>query len=82
MKASMIIALPALALTAANPVQVEERQLPGVPGVPGLDLSCISKVTGLAACVTATPDLTSPAFFSQLLTCPLKVIGDVIDCII
>jgi hypothetical protein len=62
MKASMIIALPALALAAASPVQVEERQ------VPGLNLTCIGTVTGLTACVNVSPNLQNPLFLLQLIT--------------
>jgi hypothetical protein len=62
MKVSMVIALPALALAAASPVQVEERQLPG------LDLTCLSKITGLTTCVTAPPDLTNISFITQLFS--------------
>ncbi|CAJ0543097.1 Ff.00g004080.m01.CDS01 [Fusarium sp. VM40] len=93
MKASMIIALPALALAAASPVQVEERQLPSVPGLPELpglptlDLTCISQITGLTACAPSianlqNPAALSPALLTQLITCPLQIIGRVIDCII
>ncbi|KAM0185230.1 hypothetical protein ACHAPA_004484 [Fusarium lateritium] len=76
MKASMIIALPALALAAASPVQVEERQ------VPGLDLACIGRITGLTRCVNVTPDIQNPLFLLQLLGCPSQVVTDVLACVL
>ncbi|SPJ79598.1 uncharacterized protein FTOL_07989 [Fusarium torulosum] len=76
MKPSMIIALPALALAAASPVQVEERQ------APGLDLTCVSKITGLTACAPSAPNLQNPLFIIQLVTCPIQVIAAVVACVL
>jgi hypothetical protein len=45
MKASLIIALPALAVAAATP-QVEERQLPSL-----FNPACLLQITGITRCL-------------------------------
>ncbi|KAF4448336.1 hypothetical protein F53441_8235 [Fusarium austroafricanum] len=55
MKASIILALPALVAAAATP-QVEERQVPNLPNLP-LDPTCLIRVGGITSCVTnITPE--------------------------
>jgi hypothetical protein len=60
MKASVILALPVLALAAATPPKIEERQLPGLPidlpvEVP-LDTACLLRITNIEKCL---PDIGS-----------------------
>lgn len=45
MKASIILALPALAIAAATP-QLEERQLPTL-----FDPACLLQIVGITACL-------------------------------
>jgi hypothetical protein len=52
MKASIILALPVLALAAATPPKIEERQLPSLP----LDTKCLLGVANIDECF---PDLGS-----------------------
>ncbi|KAM0346203.1 hypothetical protein ACHAPU_005625 [Fusarium lateritium] len=81
MKASMIISLPALALAAATPLQVEERQ---VPNVPNLNLDCLRGISGIGTttCVPNIATLTNPASALALATCPLTVIIAAAVCVI
>ncbi|KAH7253398.1 hypothetical protein MRS44_015451 [Fusarium solani] len=86
MKPATLLALPALALAAATPAKVEERQLPGVP----VDPTCILRITGITGCVPSLGGLdpTNPPttlLLSQLVglaTCPIGIILDVVDCIL
>ncbi|KAG7147505.1 hypothetical protein HYQ46_003636 [Verticillium longisporum] len=81
MKVSVILALPALALAAATPA-VEERQLPGIPSLPGLPLNptCLLRITGITTCVPGGVD--ADTLLSDLLGCPVRVILSALDCII
>lgn len=48
MKPAVLLALPAIALAAATPAKIEERQaLPDLP----LDPTCVLGITGITRCV-------------------------------
>ncbi|KAM0539081.1 hypothetical protein ACHAO7_012204, partial [Fusarium culmorum] len=57
MKASLILALPALAIAAATPPTVEPRQLP-LP----LNTECLRRITGIADCLTNIGTVTGNPF--------------------
>lgn len=65
MKPATLLALPALALAAATPVKVEERQLPGIP----LDPTCVLSITGITSCVPSLDPSNPPTtlLLSQLV---------------
>ncbi|KAM0276023.1 hypothetical protein ACHAQH_007148 [Verticillium albo-atrum] len=81
MKASVILALPALALAAATP-PVEERQLPGLPGLGGLPLNptCLLRITGITACVPGGVD--ADTVLTDLIGCPIRVVLSALDCLL
>ncbi|KAF5660231.1 hypothetical protein FHETE_9060 [Fusarium heterosporum] len=81
MKASMIASLPVLALAAATPLQVEERQ---VPSVPNLNPECLRGIAGIGTttCVPDIATLTNPVSALALATCPVGVIVAALVCII
>ncbi|EXA36165.1 hypothetical protein FOVG_13263 [Fusarium oxysporum f. sp. pisi HDV247] len=73
MKASLILALPALAVAAATP-QMEERQLPSL-----FDPTCLLKITGITQCL---PNLNPNSIvgFLDVINCPLELAGQIIAC--
>ncbi|KAK7425770.1 hypothetical protein QQZ08_007746 [Neonectria magnoliae] len=81
MKVTAILVLPILALTAAVP-KLEDRQLPGFPGLPPLPLDpvCLADITGISACTTG--GINQNTLLTNLLGCPLLVIFQALDCII
>ncbi|KAG7404679.1 hypothetical protein Forpe1208_v015024 [Fusarium oxysporum f. sp. rapae] len=74
MKASLILALPALAVAAATP-QVEERQLPNL-----FDPACLLKITGITRCI---PDLSLDSIIGivDVIGCPLSLAGQIAACL-
>ena len=60
MKASVILTLPVLALAAATPAKVEERQVNNA-------LSCLRAVQGLSDCVDPRTLITNPLAIFTLL---------------
>ncbi|KAJ4182007.1 hypothetical protein NW755_010695 [Fusarium falciforme] len=81
MKPATLLALPALALAAATPAKVEERQATGNP----LNPTCILGITGITACVSGLDPTNPPVSLDLsdligLLTCPLGVILQVVGC--
>ncbi|QPC70636.1 hypothetical protein HYE68_001388 [Fusarium pseudograminearum] len=75
MKATLILALPAIAMAAATPPTVEPRQLP-LP----LDTQCLRKITGIADCLTNIGTVTGNPFnIGDILACtaslPLNVVN-------
>ncbi|KAJ4245001.1 hypothetical protein NW762_014207 [Fusarium torreyae] len=89
MKASFVLALPALALAAATP-QVEERQVPGLDFPTILDLldldpssllkpECLLKITGAKDCVNGGVDPTT--IVADLASCSIFVIISAVKCV-
>ncbi|RGP67639.1 hypothetical protein FSPOR_5827 [Fusarium sporotrichioides] len=66
MKATLILALPAMALAAATPPTIEERQLPGLGGL--LNVQCLQRIVNIDQCF---PNLGSGATptLGNLLAC-------------
>ncbi|RMJ16528.1 hypothetical protein CDV36_003837 [Fusarium kuroshium] len=77
MKPATLLALPALALAAATPAQVEERQLGG------LNLACLTRILQRTSCFSLPPNPTDPLPVGSLiglLTCPVEIITAVLGC--
>lgn len=77
MKPATLLALPALALAAATPAKVEERQLGG------LRLDCVLEVLEVTSCFRIPADPIDPlpvASLIGLITCPLDIILRVGRC--
>ncbi|CVK95490.1 uncharacterized protein FMAN_13541 [Fusarium mangiferae] len=74
MKASIILALPALAIAAATP-QMEERQLPSL-----FDPSCLLQITGITRCL---PNLSLDSIIGivDVIGCPLSLAGQIAACL-
>ncbi|KAH7236878.1 uncharacterized protein BKA55DRAFT_694501 [Fusarium redolens] len=74
MKASLILALPALAVAAATP-QVEERQLPSL-----FNPACLLQITGITRCL---PNLSLDSIIGivDVIGCPLAIAGDIAACL-
>ncbi|EWZ32381.1 hypothetical protein BFJ63_vAg5870 [Fusarium oxysporum f. sp. narcissi] len=75
MKASLILALPALAVAAATPHQVEERQLPTL-----FDPACLLQITGITQCL---PNLSLDSIIGivDVIGCPLRLAGQIANCL-
>ncbi|KAH7220225.1 hypothetical protein BKA60DRAFT_636061 [Fusarium oxysporum] len=75
MKASLILALPALAVAAATPHQVEERQLPTL-----FDPSCLLQIAGITQCL---PNLSLDSIIGivDVIGCPLRLAGQIAACL-
>ncbi|KAF4961526.1 hypothetical protein FGADI_150 [Fusarium gaditjirri] len=73
MKASVILALPALAVAAATP-QEEKRQLP----TSLLDPTCLLEITGITRCLPNL-NLNSIVRLRDVLRCPLGILDDILD---
>ncbi|EWY83752.1 hypothetical protein FOYG_13544 [Fusarium oxysporum NRRL 32931] len=73
MKASLILALPALAVAAATP-QMEERQLPSL-----FDPACLLRITRITECL---PDLSLGSIVGILdvIGCPIEIACDITRC--
>ncbi|KAF5254688.1 hypothetical protein FANTH_621 [Fusarium anthophilum] len=76
MKASLILALPALAVAAATP-QVQERQLPSL-----FDPACLLQIPGITV-RNCLPNLTLDSVVGLLdvLRCPTALAGAIEDCL-
>ncbi|KAK6711423.1 hypothetical protein SNK05_005845 [Fusarium graminearum] len=61
MKASIVLALPALAIAAATPPTVEPRQLP-VPLPLPLDTQCLRNIPDITRCLTNLGTVTGNPF--------------------
>ncbi|CVL10010.1 hypothetical protein FPRO06_12487 [Fusarium proliferatum] len=74
MKASIILALPALAIAAATP-QMEERQIPTL-----FDPACLLQITGITQCL---PNLSLDSIIGivDVIGCPLKLAGQIANCL-
>ncbi|RBQ78380.1 hypothetical protein FVER53590_29407 [Fusarium verticillioides] len=74
MKASFILALPAIAAAAATP-QMEERQLGSL-----FNPACLLRITGIMDCI---PDLTlnSIVGLSKVLQCPVELATSITNCL-
>ncbi|CAF3502087.1 hypothetical protein SNK03_005809 [Fusarium graminearum] len=73
MKASLILALPALAIAAATPPTVEPRQLPP------LNTDCLRNIPNIAQCLTNIGTVTgNPFVLTDIIACaatlPLNVV--------
>ncbi|KAF5000517.1 hypothetical protein FGRMN_1684 [Fusarium graminum] len=81
MKVSMIASLPFLALAAATPLQVEERQ---VPSLPSLNPECLRGIAGIGTttCVPNIATVTNPVSALALVTCPIGVILAAAVCVL
>ncbi|RSL40627.1 hypothetical protein CEP54_016064 [Fusarium duplospermum] len=88
MKPATLLALPALALAAATPAKVEERQiglpLPLDPELP-LDPTCVLAITGITSCVTNLDPTAPPTelLLGQLVglaTCSVGIVVRVVLC--
>ena len=81
MKASVILALPVLALAAATPAKVEERQVD--------PLTCLNGIPRLLQCIDVTGAIDDPSDLigltslplSLLLCLPPTVVGTVLGCL-
>ncbi|EXL68163.1 hypothetical protein FOPG_15768 [Fusarium oxysporum f. sp. conglutinans race 2 54008] len=75
MKASLILALPALAVAAATPHQVEERQLPSL-----FDPACLLQITGITQCL---PNLSLDSIVGivDVIGCPFRLAGQIANCL-
>ncbi|KAI1023928.1 hypothetical protein LB504_005411 [Fusarium proliferatum] len=73
MKASIILALPALAIAAATP-QMEERQLPNF-----FDAACLLQIAGITQCL---PNLSLDSIIGivDVIGCPLRLAGQIAAC--
>ncbi|KAJ4186347.1 hypothetical protein NW767_012654 [Fusarium falciforme] len=83
MKPATILALPALALAAATPAKIEERELSGIP----VDPTCVLAITGITNCVPSLDPNNPPVSLDLsdlvgLLTCPVGVIFSVLGCVL
>lgn len=58
MKASIILTLPVLALAAATPAKVEERQVDR--------LTCLNNIDGLVDCINPLTLITNPVSIFRL----------------
>ncbi|KAF5715983.1 hypothetical protein FMUND_6628 [Fusarium mundagurra] len=67
MKASFILALPAIAAAAATP-QVKERQVPTL-----LDTACLLQVADISTCFPNL-DINSVVEIDEIFVCPFKII--------
>ncbi|KAF5646408.1 uncharacterized protein FTJAE_2107 [Fusarium tjaetaba] len=67
MKASFILALPAIVAAAATP-QVKERQVPTL-----LDPACLLQVSGISTCFPNL-DLNSVVRVDDIFVCPIRII--------
>ncbi|KAF5597118.1 hypothetical protein FPCIR_3754 [Fusarium pseudocircinatum] len=76
MKASLILALPALAVAAATP-QVQERQIPTL-----FDPECLLQIPGITA-ARCLPNLTLDSLvgLADIATCPVKLLGQIFACL-
>ncbi|KAF5717082.1 hypothetical protein FGLOB1_2297 [Fusarium globosum] len=74
MKASIILALPALAIAAATP-QLEERQF-----ITLFDPACLLQIAGITACLPNL-SLDSIVGIANVIGCPAKLAGQITDCI-
>ncbi|KAF5686060.1 hypothetical protein FCIRC_3158 [Fusarium circinatum] len=76
MKASLILALPALAVAAATP-QMEERHLPTL-----FDPECLLQIPGITV-RNCLPNLTldSPVGITDIATCPVRLLGQIFACL-
>ncbi|RSL91830.1 hypothetical protein CEP51_000088 [Fusarium floridanum] len=89
MKPATLLALPVLALAAATPAKVEERQLLPIPlplDLP-LDTACVLDVAGVLGCVPSlsnvNPTNLPVILLSQLIglvTCAPAIILGVLAC--
>ncbi|KAG8672286.1 hypothetical protein FPOAC2_05664 [Fusarium poae] len=68
MKASLILALPAMAIAAVTPPSVEQRQLPDFDVLP-LDIDCLRNVANIGRC------------FPNLGSGSPPTVGDLLDCV-
>ncbi|EXM18443.1 hypothetical protein RAB80_009614 [Fusarium oxysporum f. sp. vasinfectum] len=75
MKASLILALPALAVAAATP-KVEERQLGSV-----FNPACLLQITGITQCL---PNLSLDSIIGivDVIGCPLSLAGQIAACLV
>ncbi|RKL44278.1 hypothetical protein BFJ72_g4011 [Fusarium proliferatum] len=74
MKASIILALPALAIAAATP-QLEKRQLPAL-----FDPACLLQIVGITACLPNL-SLDSIVGLADVIACPRRLAGQIADCL-
>ncbi|KAF5694347.1 hypothetical protein FDENT_1213 [Fusarium denticulatum] len=76
MKASLILALPTLAVAAATP-QVQERQLPSL-----FDPACLLQIPGITV-RNCLPNLSldSVVGILDIIGCPTKLLDAIEDCL-
>ncbi|KAM0304829.1 hypothetical protein HYE67_001484 [Fusarium culmorum] len=78
MKATLILALPAIAMAAATPPTVEPRQLP-LP----LDTQCLRRITGIADCLTDIGTVTGNPFnIGDILACATSLPINVVNALV
>ncbi|RBR15599.1 uncharacterized protein FIESC28_07240 [Fusarium coffeatum] len=75
MKASIILTLPVLALAAATPARVEERQVD--------PLECLEGIEGLRNCIDPGRLVTNPLLVFTIARCslPPRLLGAVTGCL-
>ncbi|KAH7183614.1 uncharacterized protein B0J16DRAFT_346018 [Fusarium flagelliforme] len=74
MKASVILTLPVLALAAATPAKVEERQVD--------PLTCLNGIQGLRNCIDPQRLIANPTLIFGIIGClPPAVLGTVFGCL-
>ncbi|KLO85122.1 uncharacterized protein Y057_4207 [Fusarium fujikuroi] len=73
-KASIILALPAIAAAAATP-QVKERQVPTV-----FDPECLLQITGISVCLPNL-DVNSVVGIDEVALCPVRLLARILRCI-
>ncbi|KAL6355621.1 hypothetical protein LRP88_11224 [Fusarium phalaenopsidis] len=81
MKPATLLALPALALAAATPAKVEERQDLDLPALP-INLDCVLRITNIATCVNLNNPTNLPSVLSDLVGCPVGIIVQALFCVI
>ncbi|RGP77133.1 hypothetical protein FLONG3_4648 [Fusarium longipes] len=69
MKATVILTLPILALAAATPQKVEERQLGILDNLP-LNTECLRKIVNIDQCLPNVGTVTGNPF----------IVGDILGC--
>ncbi|KAG9495997.1 hypothetical protein J7337_012568 [Fusarium musae] len=74
MKASFILALPAIAAAAATP-QMEERQLGSL-----FNPACLLRITGIMDCIP-TLTLNSIVGLREVLECPVELVTSITNCL-
>ncbi|KAF5624430.1 hypothetical protein F52700_9598 [Fusarium sp. NRRL 52700] len=76
MKASLILALPALAVAAATP-KMEERQIPTI-----FDPECLLQIPGITV-RNCLPNLTLDSLvgLTDIATCPVRLLGQIFACL-